>query len=134
LTIVTKGSLPIPILNQTLTFEYEPRSLVQNALGPFDRLPGLQVGQRWETRMISPLTGRVETVRVEVPRRTVIHWDKNQETTLEVVHHMTPLSARTWVRPDGVVLRQEVPFPFVKLVLERLPDRSTSSSAEVEGR
>ena len=64
----------------------------------------------------------------------MIHWDKNQETVLEVVQHMTPLLARTWVRPDGVVLRQEVPFPFVKLVLERLPDRITSSSAEAEGR
>jgi hypothetical protein len=132
LTVVTRGSLPM--LNQTRTFPYEPRSLVQNALGAFDRLPGLQVGQRWETRVVSPLTGRIETVNVEVARRTVIHWDRNQETVLEVVQHMTPFQARTWVRPDGIVLRQEVPFPFVKLVLERLPDQSTTPSVEDEGR
>lgn len=134
LKIVTRGSLPIPILNQTRTIPYEPRSLVQSSLGPFDRLPGLQVGQRWETRVISPLTGRIETVRVEVARRTAIHWDKSPVPTLEVVHHMSPLSARTWVRPDGVVLRQEVPFPFVKMVLERLPDPGTSPSVEAERR
>jgi len=132
LEVVTRGQFPM--LNQTRTLAYEPRSLVQNALGPFDRLPGLQVGQRWETRVVSPLTGRVETVRVEVPRRTLIHWDRNPVTTREVVHHMTPFSARTWVRPDGLVLRQEVPFPFVKLVLERLPDHTSSPSVEDPAR
>jgi hypothetical protein len=132
LEVVSRGRLPI--LNQSRTLPYEPRSLVQNALGPFDRMPGLQVGQRWDTRMISPFTGRVETVRVEVARRTVIHWDKSPVPTLEVVHHMAPLSARTWVKPDGLVLRQEVPFPFVKLVLERLADRNTAPNAEDPGR
>ena len=45
-----------------------------------------------------------------------------------------PLSARTWVRPDGLVLRQEVPFPFVKLILERQPDRADRShEPEVPG-
>ena len=29
---------------------------------------------------------------------------------------------KTWVRTDGVILRQEVPFPFVRLVLERRPE------------
>jgi hypothetical protein len=132
LVVVTKGQLPM--LNQTRTLPYEPRSLVQNAMGPFDRLPGLQVGQRWETRVVSPLTGRIETVRVEVPRRTLIHWDRSPVNTLEVVHHMTPFSARTWVRSDGLVLRQEVPFPFVKLVLERLADRGTATSVEDPAR
>jgi len=95
----------------------------------------LQVGQRWETRVVSPLTGRVETVRVEVRRRTVIHWDKSPVQTLEVEHHVQPLSARTWVKADdGLVLRQEVPFPLVKLILERLPDRSAAPSVEVPGR
>jgi hypothetical protein len=130
--IMTRGISPL--LNQTRTIPYEPRSLVQNVLGPFDRLPGLQVGQLWETRMVSPLTGRVDTVRVEVKRRTVIHWDKSPVTTFEVVHHLAPLSARTWVRTDGLVLRQEVPFPFVKLVLERLPDRTPATNAEVPDR
>jgi hypothetical protein len=108
--------------------------VIQSGLGPVDRLPGLQVGQRWDVRVISPFTGRADLVRVEVTRRTMIHWDQNPVSTLEVVQHLTPLSARTWVRPDGLVLRQEIPFPFVKLVLERLPDEPRANSLEVAPR
>jgi hypothetical protein len=120
--VTTHG--PLPILNQTRILPYQPRSLVQNALDPFDRLPGLQVGQHWETRVVNPLNGQVQAVRVEVARKTAIIWDKKEVTVLEVVQHLAPFSARTWVDLDGLVLRQEVPFPFVKLVLERQPERS----------
>ena len=33
-------------------------------------LPGLHVGQRWDTRVVNPFTGQVEVVRVEVQRAT----------------------------------------------------------------
>jgi hypothetical protein len=121
--IISQG--PLPILNQQFSPEYEPRSVVQDVLGPLDRLPGLHVGQRWESRVINPFLRRVDTVRVEVARRTVIHWDGNPVSTFEVVQHLSPLSMRTWVRPDGVILRQEVPFPFVRLILDRRPEEST---------
>ena len=49
------------ILNQNLSFDYEPRSVVQDVLGPLDRLPGLHVGQRWESQVINPFTGQVES-------------------------------------------------------------------------
>ncbi len=62
--IVSRG--PVPILNKDLKFDYEPRSVVQDVLGPLDRLPGLHVGQRWDTRLINPFTGQVDIVRVEV--------------------------------------------------------------------
>jgi hypothetical protein len=130
--IVARGKLPI--LNQTRTLPYPARGLVQNALGPFDRLPNLQVGQRWETQMVSPLTGRVDMVRVDVTKKCVIHWDRSPVTVFEVVYHFNPLFAKTWVRPDGLILRQEVPFPFVKLILERLPERTTAPISEVSGR
>jgi hypothetical protein len=132
LDVVSKG--PLPIMNRKRSFPYPARSMVQNAIGPIDRLPGLQVGQRWDTRVVSPFTGRMDTVRVEVTRRSVIHWDGNPVTTFEVVEHLTPMSARTWVRPDGLVLRQEVPFPLVKLVLERQPDDAKAPSPEVSAR
>jgi hypothetical protein len=118
-----KARGPFPLLNWTRSFPYEPRGMVQNSIGPIDRLPGLQVGQRWVTRVVSPLTGRVDDVKVEVVGKQAIQWNGTVVTTLEVVQHLTPISARTWVSRDGLVLRQEVPFPFVKLVLERLPDR-----------
>ena len=53
----------------------------------------------------------METVRAEVKRRTLIHWDKSPVKTLEVEHRSKGLTARTWVRPDGLVLRQEVALP-----------------------
>ncbi|MFO0952322.1 MAG: hypothetical protein U0835_14455 [Isosphaeraceae bacterium] len=118
--VVTKG--PLPFLNKKLSFEYQPRAVVGSQFGPLDRLPGLQVGQRWDERVANPLTGQVETVRVDVRRKAVIHWDKSPVETLEVFHTSKAVSARTWVRRDGVVLRQEVPFPLLRLVLERQPD------------
>jgi hypothetical protein len=119
--IVSRGL--VEILNKTFSIPYEPRSVVHDMLGPLDRLPGLHVGQRWETSVISPFTGRVDKVRVEVKRRGMINWDGNLLNTFEVEHQMSPISMRTWVKTDGVILRQEVPFPFVRLMLERQPDR-----------
>jgi hypothetical protein len=111
------------LLTFNRSYPYEARGMIQNAVGPLDRLPGLQVGQRWVTRVFSPLTGQFENVKVEVVGKHVMQWDGTVVTTLEVVHHTTPISSRTWVRRDGLVLRQEIPFPFVKLVLDRIPDR-----------
>jgi hypothetical protein len=121
LVVNVKG--PFALLNFSRKFPYEPRGMIQNAVGPMDRLPGLQVGQRWVTRVFSPLTGRIEEVKVEVAGKHVMQWDGTVVTTLEVIHHTAPIASRTWVRKDGLVLRQEVPFPFVKLVLDRMPDR-----------
>ncbi len=118
--VVSKG--PLPILNRSLSFEYNDRGVVQSQFGPLDRLPGLAVGQRWDERIASPLTGQVETVRAEVTRKVVTHWDMSPVTTLEVVHRSKAVTARTWVRQDGLVLRQEVALPMLRLVLERMPD------------
>ncbi len=110
--IVSRG--PMPILNNKWTFKYEPRSVVSDVLGPLDRLPGLHVGQRWEMQVVNPFTGQVEQARAEVTRRTVIHWAGNPVSTYEVEQKMSSLQMHTWVRTDGVILRQEVPFPFVR--------------------
>ncbi len=107
------------ILNRKLSLAYEPRSVVHDVLGPQDRLPGLHVGQRWESKGINMISGQVESVRVDVVRRALINWEGNPVTTFEVVHRTSPFSMKTWVRTDGLILRQEVPFWFVTLVLER---------------
>jgi hypothetical protein len=132
-TFEIKSTGPVPLLNRKWRIPYEPRSVVLDALSPLDRLPGLHVGQRWDTQVINPFSGQVDRVKVEVARRSLIHWDGNPITTLEVVQHMTPLSMRTWVRSDGVILRQEVPFPFVRVVLERRPDRDSFSNSSAQG-
>ena len=38
----------------------------------------------------------------------------NPVNAFEVVQKMSGAAQKTWVRTDGLVLRQEVPFPFVK--------------------
>ncbi len=118
---------PLPILNRTWDIPYQPHGVVENMLGPIDRLPGLQVGQRWVSRVVSPLTGRIEEAEAEVTRKHVITWDNNPVTTFEVLTRMPPLSSRTWVRPDGLVLRQEVPILFKKIYLERIPKQDPAN-------
>ncbi len=121
LEVVTHG--PIEMLNKKpFEIDYVPRGVVQDFLGPLDRLPGLKVGQRWDSQMINPFTGQISSVRVEVARRGLINWNGDSVPGFEVVQHMSPLTMRTWVDRDGVILRQEVPMPFVRLVLERRPE------------
>jgi hypothetical protein len=102
-----------------MSIVYLPRSVVQDVLGPLDRLPGLHVCQKWDTQVINPFTAKVDLVRVEVLRKSLIQWNGKSLPGFEVVQHVNPLSMRTWVRLDGVILRQEVPLPFVRLVMER---------------
>jgi len=114
---------PFPLLNGKQTLPYQPRGIVQNSLGPLDRMPGLQVGQTWESQVISPLTGAIQACRVEVVGTEHIIWGSTPVQTLKVVTRMSPMSATTWVRPDGLVLRQEIPLPpRFRLILDRLPD------------
>ena len=47
--IVSRG--PLTLFEQDLSFDYEPRSVVSDVLGPMDRLPGLHVGQKWESKI-----------------------------------------------------------------------------------
>jgi hypothetical protein len=129
--VSSKG--PVPMLNQNLSFDYVPRSVVQDVLRPLDRLPGLHVGQRWESQVVNPFTGQVDRVKVEVARRGLIHWEGNPATCFEVLQHMGPLIMKTWVRTDGIILRHEVPFPYVRLVLERRPQPGEIATQSVNG-
>ncbi|RUL87206.1 hypothetical protein [Tautonia sociabilis] len=112
---------------RTFRFPYRARGMVQNSLSPLERIPGLHVGQRWESRVVSPLTGRVETVHVEVTDRNVmVPWGDGLVPTFLIETRMAlpmrVVRARTWAREsDGLVLRQEVPLMIVTLVLERQP-------------
>ncbi len=120
----------IPFLNWSHVFPYQARGMVQNSLGPMGRMPGLRVGQRWESEVISPLTGQVELGLVEVVRRENTYWGTGPVDVLVVEAHLSSLTARTWVRTDGLVLRQEVPTPFLRLMLERVPAISPTIAPE----
>ncbi len=123
-------------------FAYEPHSVVQTSFSPLDRLPGIRVGQKWEQQVINPITRQAMKCRAEVVGRQTIMYDGNPTSTLVVLTKsdgVTP-PARTWVRADGLVIRQEVPLLIRKLILQRIPeepmpfaDSSTSESANPPG-
>ena len=122
---VTTRSI-VPGLNGTQSIPYQPRGIVQNSLGPLERMPGLQVGQTWETQVVSLMTGKLQPCRVTVVGTEHIIWGSTPILTLKVVTKMAPITAATWVRPDGLVVRQEIPFANkIKLILERVPDDPT---------
>lgn len=125
-------SLPLKLRRR---FPYTARGVVQNGLGPMDRLPGLHVGQRWQSRLVSPLTGSVEDVTMEVAKKNVlIQWGEELIACYELRTRASGVTARTWARvPDGLVIRQEVPLFFVGLVLERAAEPSVGSAMESEG-
>ena len=127
LEVSTRGILPV--LNGTHVLPYRPRGIVQNSLGPMDRMPGLHVGQTWQTQVVSPLTGMVQECRVEVAGTEHIIWGSSPVLTYKVVTRMMPVSATTWVRPDGLVLRQEVPLPpRIRLIMDRMPGDDGANS------
>lgn len=120
--IVTTNS-PLPLLRATRYLPYRSRGMVENPLAPIDRMPGLRIGQRWESQMANPLTGGAQGVHCEVVEQQTIHWGGGLVKALVVATRtkFPPLTFRTWVRPgDGLVLRQEIPYPLAPLVLERL--------------
>jgi len=96
--------------------------MVRGGLEPLDRLPGLRVGQSWSTQVLQPLTARPETIRSEVTGLERLFWNGNPTETFVVMHKSSTFSARMWVRRDGIVIRQELPTPLVRLVLEREPE------------
>lgn len=93
--------------------------MVRVGLEPIDHLPGLRIGQRWTTQILQPMTARPESIRSEVVSLVRIFWNGNPTEVFLVEHKAITFSAKTWVRRDGLVLRQQLPTPFVKLVLER---------------
>lgn len=111
-----------PLLNFRQTLAQNPAAMVRGGLEPLDRLPGLRVGQSWSTQVLQPLTARPETIRSEVTGVERLFWNGNPVETFVVLHRAPTFSARSWVRRDGVVIRQELPTPLVRLVLEREPE------------
>lgn len=118
---------PFSLLESTRRLPYRTRGIVENPFAPIDRLPGLRLGQRWETRMANPLTGGAQEATSEVTAWEVVPWNGDLIKCLVVVTRVPPLSYKTWVRPDdGMVVRQEIPYPLAPLMLERLDESAAT--------
>ena len=95
-----------------------------DSLRPFDRLPGLHVGQTWQMRLVNPMPqvlpgfgGRgpgFESVLVKVTgRETIAHPHDGHPVEVFVVEAPPPARTKAYVADDGQVLRQEVDMPLV---------------------
>lgn len=111
-----------PILNFRQTMKMSPSNLVRGGLEPLDYLPNLRVGQRWNTRILQPITARPEEIKNEVTELNRIFWGGNPLEVFVIEHKSATFTAKTYVRKDGLVIRQQLPTPFVRLILEREPE------------
>lgn len=99
-----------------------------DALRPFERLPGLEVGQTWRMKILNPLARvlpgfrkdalEFDTILVRVTREEEIIVGGKAVNALRVEAPQTV----GWVGPRGRVLRQEVDLPLIgKLTIEDEP-------------
>jgi hypothetical protein len=94
-------------------------------------VPGLRVGQRWTVPLYSPFrppTNPIEILHAEVERATSITWNGRQHQGKLIVIRGDPgagpasddIRGRTWVRDDGLVVRQEIRVLRSNLIFTRL--------------
>jgi hypothetical protein len=135
------GTVNYPDIERTV-----PRSaMLDDAFSPQTCLPGLRVGQSWTVEIYSPLrtaNDPTEILYVAVDARAPLVWRGRTVDTLLVVYrrdtgHAGDRTAkpvgRVWVRPDGVILRQEVAFFGFSMTLERLSDVEAAALASKVG-
>jgi len=109
-----------------------PNSLVMEELRPQSQLRRLRLGQTWAMPVYSPFrpaSSPVEVLQATVERRDPIVWDGVESQALLVVYRgdsgasllvKREARGRLWVRPDGVILKQEVSMYGTRLQFLRL--------------
>lgn len=113
-------------------FSLPPKSRYAEAFSPRSQMQNLTVGQRWTMPVVNPLASSdaVRLVESLVESRETITWhDVPIETFLVVYRYDSGSGAsarapvgRSWVRDDGVILRQELPIGKAKVRFERITD------------
>ncbi len=129
-----------------VTYRHEldlPRdALVGDSLSPRSELTNLKVGQQWTIPTYRPFppNAPVQILLAKVERKEFITWDNDLVETLVVVYHDeagTGLGSargpigRTWVQPDGTVLRQEAMLSNMRITFERLPADAAFDTARL---
>lgn len=125
---VTSDELPA-----TFSTSLSANSLMGDELSPQARMPGLRVGQRWTVPIYSPFSSPgspLEILQASVEREDRFLWDGKTVNTRVIVYRSDAgsgvgggaIRGRTWVRDDGVVLRQEVAVFKTPVRFERLAD------------
>jgi hypothetical protein len=120
-------------LSATMSRSLSPNSLLGDELSPQARMPGLRVGQTWTVPLYSPFrspNSPLEILQATVEREDRFLWDGGTASTRVIVYRSDAGSGvgggetrgRTWVRDDGVVLRQEVSVFRTPVQFDRLAD------------
>jgi hypothetical protein len=118
-------------LSATISRSLSPNSLLSDELSPQARMPGLSVGQTWTVPLYSPFrspSSPLEILQAKVEREDRFLWDGRNVKTRVIVYRSDAGSGvaggevrgRTWVRDDGVVLRQQVAVFRTPVEFERL--------------
>jgi hypothetical protein len=114
--------------------ELPPGALVTNELAPYAYLRDLRLGQSWTVPVYSPLRSPhrpLEMLQATVESEDLIEWGGRPVQTLVIVYRgesgasslsEDSVSARLWVRDDGLVLRQEVSLLGSRLRFERMTE------------
>jgi hypothetical protein len=116
-------------------------AVVSDAFAPNSELRNLQVGQTWTIPVYRPFppNSPVQIVEAKAERLELIYWNRDQVEVMVVAYRGDAGSGiaaarrptgRVWVRPDGLVLRQEVAVSNLRLVFERLPDDEGAAYAQ----
>lgn len=113
-------------------FNLPPKARYAEAFSPRTRMQGLSLGQKWTTPVINPLASSdsVRLVESQVESRETITWQNEPVETFVVVYRYDRGSGaaarepvgKVWVRPDGVVVRQELPIGSALVRFERTSD------------
>jgi hypothetical protein len=88
---------------------FDQRQFLNSALAPSLSFKDLRVGKRWRIMSFNPLTQAVESLRAEVVGRETLTLGGASRPCFEVlIGREGGLQTRSWVTPDGTVLKQEV--------------------------
>lgn len=114
--------------------DIDPSMLLVDVFGPIDRVPGLRLGKKWQTRSIDPISlvvptgslwGRKPSLSIiynEVVDEESIEWGNRSFYCYRIEHRHDNMKSTTWARvSDGRVLRHEFPFGDKRVVVELDP-------------
>ncbi len=113
-------------------------ALVGDAFAPNSELKNLTVGQTWTIPVYRPFppNSPVQIIEASAERLELLYWNGEPVEVMVVAYRGEAGSGiaaarrptgRVWVRPDGLVLRQEVMFSSLRLIFERIPEGDESA-------
>ncbi len=129
-----------PLVRHRYEVDLPPDALVGDSLSPRAELRGLRVGQQWTIPTYRPFppNSPVQILLAKVEKAEFLEWNGEVVETFVVVYQDEAGSGigtarkpigRTWVQPDGTVLKQEVMLSNLRFTFVRLsPDESTDAT------